>query len=198
MNHHAILTELGTARLDVLAARHGTTAHAVHNFLKNKAGVSLKYELTRSEGMGIADVARALGVTDKAVYDWVRRKRLKARRVPGFRRVYYYSINADAVTDMLRGGVALEPSIKPTALAWREIVDEIRADLRARWVTTDELTEALQLHNLAYIRQRHGFPAPTYGRRGHMHHYDRAAVRAWLDAHPQYRTRATDDLFRAA
>jgi hypothetical protein len=94
--------------------------------------------------------------------------------------------------------------VRPADPTWRELRDEARAALLARYVQRRELARLLgyvDANRLLWWQRRRGFPAPALdvGERSGGLYYDVRAAAAWLDAHPDRWTRAARErLGRAA
>jgi hypothetical protein len=150
--------------------------------------------------MGVSDFVKEFGVNDKSVVNWIERGHLKAStRVVEKQRVYVFSY--DDVTDFLRDyGYALSPVIRPTHPIWRDIVSEIRAELKTMLISARDMVDALHLvkPNLALMRRKHGFPSPYFclGSRAGGNWYKREDVAVWLRSHPRYITQAAVEEFR--
>jgi hypothetical protein len=112
-----------------------------------------------------------------------------------------YVLSYDDVTDFLRDhGYALSPVIRPTHPIWRDIVSEIRAELKTMLISARDMVDALHLvkPNLALMRRKHGFPSPYFclGSRAGGNWYKREDIAVWLRSHPRYITQAAVEEFR--
>lgn len=193
------------ARLALLLAEHGLEIVARRLGRSPRGVIWRAYALgltarelrTQAAGLSVRDVAAGLGVLPAAVPRWVRLGWLRATVTTAGARVWY-SIAVDDVAAFLESRGALLPELRPDAF-WRSIVAECRRDLETRLVGSGDLTQALGFagsKGLTYVRRAHGFPTPalSLGARNGGAWYERTAVAAWLDGHPQYATRAARDL----
>lgn len=141
-------------------------------------------------GMSPAEVAEALGLAVSSVYKFTADGRLPTRRrVVDRQRVL--AIDPDDLLAFLRDGYVLMPSIRPPSLEWREIVDELRAEAHARFVTRREIEGTLHLCEggmWSYFNHRLQFPVPQINLpgAGGGYLYLRAEVAAWLRRNPCY------------
>lgn len=188
--------EMAEAGAERVAARMGRSVHAVHNRI-GEIGLRT-YALRRvAAGLSMAGVAAGLGVAAHQVNTWVDSGWLRVTVVRAGKR-RWWSFAVDAVADFLSERGALLRYLQPDDF-WRSIVHECRADLEARLVASRAVQQALGFVNasaLSYLRQRKGFPplALYLGVKNGGGWYERSAVTAWLAAHPQYVTRATEAL----
>lgn len=190
---HRLIAYIGTMSLPALARKLGRSQRAIEKRVYEDLGLRFHTEAVREVGLGLSATAAICGVDEKTVWRWINRGWLRARTVP----VRYGKRIGIAEVDLAQffatiGG--LLPVIRPSDPAWRAVLDEARADLQARYITARTIVKLLGYahHNrLISWRRRLGFPDPAFnlGERCGGHYYERAAVRAWLDAHPHYWTR---------
>jgi IS30 family transposase len=183
------LNRVGFARLSTIAKQLGRAERTVRKKIGNTQQLIIK-----QEGVGIAEVAVALGVNHQTVRNWIARGQITAtRRI--VEKQWVYTISYDDVTAFLRDkGYALSPIIKPQTYIWRDIVSEIRAELEARLISGRACSEALMCNRKAfgYMRSHLGFPEPhlRLGSRAGGDWYAREDIADWLREHPRYITQA--------
>lgn len=143
--------------------------------------------------MSYADVAAALGC-GRAVELWVRRGRIRATHTEQG----VYSVSFGDLVDFLERGGAYLSAVRPTDPMWRSLVADARA-VADGWLLRETRICAMLCvarASLYYWRMRcrpgaQVFPAPAWGGKGSRGvYYDRAAVAAWLRAHPDKITTA--------
>ena len=184
-----LLSSVGTFKLATLAAQMGRTPHALKQRLWGH-GETLRNSAQRRAGMGIKDVASAMGVVKVDVWKWITIGWLKGRRGFGVRR-RYTTIDPDDLLFFLRERGALLPNLRPDP-DWADQVRTAKAALLCRLISGPDLSRALLAGRsiLYYLRSRLGFPGAALRLGGNLpDYYDRGQVRAWLAAHPQYRTK---------
>jgi len=188
-----LLTYAGQWRLVVIAKKLGRTPLACKQRL-SQHGIALREAATRRKGMSIKDVGDALGVSKNHVQKWVRIGWLASSSAFGVEK-RYTSIDPDDLLRFLRERGALLSYLAPDR-DWIEEVADARADLQSRLIAGPDLARQFYVNrgHLYYLRTRHDFPDPALVLNGSQpDYYDRAAVGAWLAAHPQYQTRAMSD-----
>ena len=188
MNRDRELLQLGTKPVRTIAAAAGLTLAGYRHRLW-RMGLSADREATRQGGMSVKDVAQALGVNRATVYRWTERKWLRPTygyALTAKRRSY----SADDVSAFLATVGGLIDAITPLPI-WREEYAAAQAALRARFIRGDRLMQLMlrPAQQLAWLRRKHGFPAPALRLGAYGDYYERSAVREWLSTHPQYATR---------
>ena len=184
--------------LPAMARTLGRTQSGVRGQITKTMRYDARDEATRAAGMSVRDMTAALGLcATRYIYDWSAKGWFALHTTRIYTGKQYASVDPDAVVAWLESWGALLPLIQPTELAWREIVDEARAALLKRYISRVDLAPLLGLSYRGFIRltqRRHDFPKPAVEHTASMpDYYDRAAVRAWLDAAPKnakYWTRA--------
>jgi hypothetical protein len=158
----------------------GRSGHAVLAKL-NTLGMNVRRELARSEGMDVREVARELGVSRHAVFDWIRRGQLVATRRRVLRQTVY-SVSYAAVLSFIteRGGYT---AMRPTA-RFASLVGEAKAVFNLRYVGRRDLARSLCIseNTLGHWPTRFGFPASRMF--GRSSYYDRGEVGRFLAEHP--------------
>lgn len=169
-----------------LTKRLQRSAHAIiHRCLLLGAGVR---QSRMEAGLSATGVARALGVNRSRVNQWRRDGYIAATTVKSGKSLSV-CYEFDHILDFLEAGGALRTCLNPNE-EWRDTVADIRAKLEKCTIAAGPLADLLhyQCESLYWWRMHHGFPAPTLnlGSPSGGYWYDRAEVRAWLNAHPQY------------
>lgn len=146
--------------------------------------------------MTLSDIARVLGVrSSKIPQGWIRHKRLEPSGYRMYGTLCVYQVSDDNLRAFLYNGGALSNTLNPIGV-WRAVVQDAQADLLSRYVSSAELSDALGvcMWTIGHYQRTLDFPLPArllHTRRGY---YERAAVRAWLAAHPERRTKAVERL----
>lgn len=151
-----------------------------------KIGVPYLPAAQRAGGMAISDVMVALGVSREVVRKWGRASLCMTRVGVSV------SISPNDLYDWLYAGGALLPTLVPTG-EWAGHVRDARAHLEATTITIARLTQVLHAtrQTIGGWVRRDGFPGVVVSEtRGRAARYDRAAVAAWLRAHPDKMTTA--------
>lgn len=189
-----LTTYIGAESLPRLARRLGRTERAVEKRAYER-GLHFQREAHRAVGLGLTQADGALGCDVKTLWRWHRRGWITVTAVRG-RYVRRLAVSEAELCAFLARLGALLPEVRPTDPLWRDVAADARTQLEARYIRAQELIRLLGYahHNrLLAWRRRHGFPDPALdlGERSGGHVYERAAVAAWLDAHPGYATAAT-------
>jgi len=192
--HNYVLYQLGYKTLPQIAKALNRTPAAVRYYVEQHR-LRPRDCAKRRDGMCAADVSAALGVSKWIVHTWMQRGWLKASKAKTTRQ-WYYTLSHDDVRAFLfeRGGLLrLEPSCD-----WRDIYEAARAALLGRYVNRGEIMRVLFRSStmLNYWRDYKGFPAPAHAMNARYggFYYDRAAVREWLERHPEYRTKRAREI----
>lgn len=185
---------IGTESLPRLAKRLGRSERAVEKRAYDR-GLCFGREAHRNVGLGLTQAAEALGCDNKTVWRWHRRGWIQVKTVRGRYGRRLAVAEAELCAFLARIG-GLLPEVRPTDALWRDVAADARASLEARYIRAQDLVRLLGYahHNrLLAWRRRHGFPDPALdlGERSGGHIYERAAVVAWLEAHPGYATAAS-------
>lgn len=184
-----LLSRVGSFKLATIAEKMGRTPHALKQRLWGH-GERLRETAQRRAGMGIKDVASAMGVVKVDVWKWIDIGWLASKRAFGVER-RYVTIDPDDLLFSISEHLALLPNIRPDE-DWADAVAEARRALLDRLISGSDLSRAL-LHGRSivyYLRTRLGFPDPALRLGGCLpDYYDRDQVRQWLELHPQYRTK---------
>lgn len=189
---NAVLLEVETQPLPQIAKKLGIAPDYARQLVRARHGVPRSQLLRRGAGMTPEDVALALGLPLARVRYWLCydvMPSVKPADAP------FRSIDPNALYDWLASGSALLPDLVPTG-EWAIHVQTLRADLARQWIERTELCAALHisLGALNHRMRANGFPSFIWRHRksGRAYH-ERAAVAAWLDAHPDSWTAAARD-----
>lgn len=177
-----VLYYVGPMGVPLTSERLGRSDGAIRSRV-GSLGQSAKQLAMRAEGMSVPDVAEKLGVSPKRVYSWIAREWLPSRRKVVAQQMVH-SLKRTSVERFLRERGALLPDLNPQG-RWQRVVAKSQAHLQARLISQPALLETLGIGEKQLRQwQDQGFPAPAlklYGQGGTW--YERAAVRAWLQAH---------------
>jgi predicted DNA-binding transcriptional regulator len=173
---------LGNMKVSTIAKKLGRSEGSVRRAIGD-----VWYQVKRSEGLSLADVARAFNVDKMTVYKWIDRGVLQAQivRVETWKG---YSISYDAVTSFLEEhGYALSNTVRPSDFIWKDIVGEIRQQLEKEYISSSGLASLLGYPKLDATRRK-GFPVPSFrfGNRGGGDWFRRSDVAEWLNQNPGY------------
>lgn len=188
-----IRSDTGVRPYAQIARQLGRTEKAVRR-KGNRLGLYPELIAIRSDGLSRTDVCEYLGVGRKNVQYWQDQGFLKARRITVSGRLPY-TFDYDEIKRFMyqRGGLL---TMRPVE-GWREIYEDARAQLLARYIARPTLCCLLHM-SLGGIRRwgrDRGFPAPApFGGSQNQRYYERAAVRAWLLQHPDYYTAAAREV----
>lgn len=155
---------------------------------------SARHRLRQSiGGWRRAGIAALFCVDPHSVDNWIAWGWLPVHCIRTVEPAVYFSDMGDVITFLERGG-ALLPYLNPADAFWIGMIAEVRADLDRQYIRRDALADVLMIGRraIAHLITRLHFPAPTIARAGMFAYFDRAAVRAWLAAHPRYQTSRTE------
>jgi hypothetical protein len=137
-------------------------------------------------------VQEALGVAKATVWRWINDGWLQAMQAPCHKRRMYTTSHDDVTAFLFQRGALFPLSPSNT---WQPIVDEARIALGHRLIAGADVARVLCVAR----RTMHGyqgsfrdFPPPylSWPRIGGSW-FERAAVRAWLERHPEYQSKRT-------
>ena len=167
-----------------IATKHGRSVTAIQHRMYRR-GIKPMLQMRRADGMSVLDVVRELGVPRRTVSHWITVGWLKARALRVVRQ-RVYTIAPDAVVALIQTYPNLNYLPNDD---WAPIVEAARAAWAAHYISRADLADMLAM-GMKRVSDLRIAPACGRGRGGQRNYYERAAVRAWLDAHPQYWTRA--------
>lgn len=178
--------EAGTRPVAAVAASLGRTERAIVDRLRRFHNIGPTTAAIRHHGMSVADVVAALGVNPSTVRDWIGRGWLAARFERPKKRSIWLIDPYDLSIFLEAHGAILR--LTPTG-TWRDIVAEARAALEQRYISRTDLARLLCVAPHTFLHwRRWSFPQAAFNSgcfAGGGYYYNRAAVRTWLEAHPE-------------
>lgn len=149
------------------------------------------HALAVGKDMTSPEIAAALGIARSIVIRWLASGALPSRRVVLRKRVIHAVKRTDLREFILRGGMI--DNVANPRPEWRAAVLDGARLWHERYVSSNELADLLGMARInfsAHLRHAKHFPRPAHTGGRAPAYFDRTAVRAWLDAHPQYWTSA--------
>lgn len=162
-----------------IATRHGRSVTAIQHRMYRRS-IKPMLQMRRADGMSVADVCAELGVPRRTVSHWIKVGWLAARAVRVVR-MRVYTIAPDAVVRLVQAYPLLD--YRPNA-DWTPIVEAARNAWHTRYISRDDLSILLCL-GVKRVERLKIAPSCGRGQGTQRVYYDRAIVRAWLDARRQ-------------
>jgi hypothetical protein len=151
----------------------------------------------RCQGYSTQDIADILGVYPSVIMLWVHKGYIKPKKTKVNKRTYWSFSGHDLLTALQKQYLALSPAIKPGDPYWQEAINDIRMELKQRYISIADLKDLLgYAPGTDTIRILKDLtPAFTLSNRNGGRWYHRLEVFAWLQDHTNYWTPKTKQHF---